>query len=94
MRPEQTAAHLWPMNCTPAELHCTQQIALLGQSPSPLQAQPCSSCSGVDTLAACRDVVAVGSKVTSLALGDRVAMEPGVPCWGNMLPRHAQIAWL
>ena len=41
------------------------------------------------TLTACREVVAVGSNVTSLQVGDRVALEPGVPCWGNLLPRCA-----
>lgn len=35
----------------------------------------------------CRDVVAVGSNVTSLQVGDRVAVEPGVPCWGNYMAR-------
>ena len=35
----------------------------------------------------CRDVVAVGAAVRSLVVGDRVALEPGVPCWSNMLPR-------
>lgn len=55
------------------------------------RARACSDChlTASHSQRACpRDVMAVGDNVTSLAVGDRVALEPGVPCWGNALPRH------
>ena len=35
----------------------------------------------------CRDVVEVGAGVTSRQVGERVALEPGVPCWSNRMSR-------
>ena len=34
-----------------------------------------------------RQVVALGPEVTGLEVGDRVALEPQVPCWHNIYPR-------
>ena len=59
---------------------CTRRLR-----PSTCEAQERCTCK-------CRDVVAVGSAVNSLAVGDRVALEPGIPCWGNMLPRQALLS--
>ena len=36
----------------------------------------------------CRTVVELGPNVTSLKVGDRVAVEPGVPCWHNKASRY------
>lgn len=38
---------------------------------------------------ACRTVVEVGEGVQKLKVGDRVALEPGIPCWSNPAPRWA-----
>lgn len=35
-------------------------------------------------------VVEVGGGVTSLRIGDRVALEPGVPCWSSRLAREGR----
>ena len=35
-------------------------------------------------------VVQVGGGVTSLRVGDRVALEPGVPCWSSQLARQGR----
>ena len=35
----------------------------------------------------CRDVVGVGEGVSRLQLGKRVALEPGIPCWGSKVAR-------
>lgn len=35
----------------------------------------------------CRQVVGVGEGVTTLGEGDRVAIEPGVPCWQHHMCR-------
>ena len=35
----------------------------------------------------CRDVVGVGEGVSRLQLGKRVALEPGIPCWGSKIAR-------
>ena len=37
----------------------------------------------------CSTVVELGEGVTDLAVGDRVAMEPGIPCWTNKSSRCA-----
>ena len=37
----------------------------------------------------CRDIVEVGDGVTSRQVGERVALEPGVPCWSNRMSRSA-----
>ena len=37
----------------------------------------------------CRDIVEVGRGVDSVREGDRVAMEPGLPCWSNRMSRSA-----
>ena len=34
-----------------------------------------------------REVAAVGPEVEGLQVGDRVALEPGVPCWHNSYSR-------
>ena len=34
-----------------------------------------------------RDIVEVGAGVTSRQVGERVALEPGVPCWSNRMSR-------
>jgi len=36
----------------------------------------------------CRDVVGVGEGVSRLQLGTRVALEPGIPCWGSKVARY------
>lgn len=38
----------------------------------------------------CRTVIEVGPGVKRLKVGDRVAIEPGVPCWSNKASRYAQ----
>lgn len=35
-----------------------------------------------------REVVQAGSAVTSLKEGDRVALEPGIPCWSHKMSRQ------
>ena len=35
-----------------------------------------------------REVVQTGSAVTSLKEGDRVALEPGIPCWSHKMSRQ------
>jgi hypothetical protein len=35
-----------------------------------------------------REVVQAGSDVTSLKEGDRVALEPGIPCWSHKMSRQ------
>lgn len=37
----------------------------------------------------CRTVIEVGPGVKRLKVGDRVAIEPGVPCWSNKASRYA-----
>ena len=37
----------------------------------------------------CSTIVELGEGVTDLAVGDRVAMEPGIPCWTNKSSRCA-----
>lgn len=37
--------------------------------------------------AACREVVELGEGVHSLQLGDRVALEPDIPCWSYKMSR-------
>lgn len=36
-----------------------------------------------------REVVEVGSAVTNLRRGDKVALEPGIPCWSHKMSRQA-----
>lgn len=40
-------------------------------------------------LVLCRVVVEIGPGVRDLVVGDRVAIEPGVPCWTNRASRFA-----
>ena len=35
----------------------------------------------------CRDVVGMGEGVSRLQMGARVALEPGIPCWGSKVAR-------
>ena len=41
-----------------------------------------------------RDVVGLGEGVSRLELGTRVALEPGIPCWGSTVSRWATSAQL
>ena len=46
----------------------------------------CTLCMTAESRCAiCREVVAVGDNVRQLHVGDRVALEPGIPCWGVLL---------
>ena len=36
----------------------------------------------------------VAGDVQRLRVGDRVALEPGVPCWANPVSRCAALCWL
>ncbi len=47
------------------------------------------SCSAFNSYLSCREVVEVGPGVTNLQAGDRVALEPGIPCWSHKLSRYA-----
>ena len=38
----------------------------------------------------CRIITEVGPGVQRLAVGDRVALEPGVPCWSNKACREGR----